>query len=252
MGIKGDKVGKYICGADILVEDCNVAISQPTIRDILMWGEDQFFHVISLLRSMQSMLDSIQQQDPSTQILSEFQLLLVLYHQDIHIKILLDDFFQLVFPRYRVIVTENSIDFKNLETEKIMGRITPFNFENLQNIIKELFLPQTSQEEEYNPGSNRAAEIAEKLKAGRDKINQQKHAGEEDASLFGTYLSILSVGLSMDMHILMNYTPFQLYDNFMRYTAKMASDEYFSLATVPFADTSKLEAPESWVSNLYK
>ena len=58
----------------------------------------------------------------------------------------------------------------------------------------------------------------------------------------------------MDINVFYNYTPFQLYDAFNRFLAKMARDKYESMLMIPFADTSKIQAnePPSWLENLYK
>ena len=56
------------------------------------------------------------------------------------------------------------------------------------------------------------------------------------------------------MNIFYNYTPFQLYDSFSRFMAKIQRDKYDSLLLVPFADTSKIREnePPNWLENLYK
>ena len=70
--------------------------------------------------------------------------------------------------------------------------------------------------------------------------------------MFGLYTSILSVGLGMDINILYNYTPFQLYDAFKRFTVKIQYDTYRELITIPFADTSSITPADNWIDNIYK
>lgn len=251
MAIKGDMVGKYITGCDILIPDCNIAVKQPTVKTILQIGEGDFFSAVNFIAQTKNMLMSIQAEEPNMPLLSELQLFLMIYHREPHTRIQLDQFFELVFPQYGVKVTENCIEFRALENDRvrIKGRITPFNYEPFQTVLKELFLPYNNSKDDYNPVNAKAAEIAEKLKKGKQKIAEQRN--EVDNSLFGSYISILSIGLAMDINTLMECTPFQLYDMFMRYNRKTAEDRYFKLCTIPFADSSKLEAPDSWVSNLY-
>lgn len=252
MAIKGDMVGRYLTGSDILIQDCNIIITQPTVKTILQFGEDDFFEAVNFFAQIDKMLQSILQDDPNAKILSTFQLLLLIYQEEPRMRTQLENFFYLVFPAYRVKLTENSIDFLQQENgnEIIKGRVNPFNFDILKDVIQNLFLPYTISKEEYNPNSKRASEIAEKLRKGKEKIAAQKN--EENISLFASYISILSVGMNMDMRILLEYTPFQLYDTFMRYNHKSAQDHYFSITTIPFADTSNIDAPDEWTENLYK
>ena len=252
MAIKGDLVGRYLSGSDILIQDCNITIAQPTVKTILQFGEDNFFSAVNFIAQIDTMLQSVLEDDPKAQILSELQLLLFIYQQEPKMREQLDDFFYLVFPAYQVKLTDSSIDFFQEENEKVIikGRVTPFNFDYLKTTIEYLFLPYTISKEEYKPKDKRASEIAEKLKKGREKVAAQKN--EDNISLFASYLSILSVGMNMDIRILLEYTPFQLYDTFMRYDHKAAQDRYFAIATIPFSDTSGTEAPDEWTGNLYK
>ena len=70
--------------------------------------------------------------------------------------------------------------------------------------------------------------------------------------MFGRYTSILAIGMQMDINIFYNYTPFQLYDAFNRYFAKVSSDFYSKVATTPLMDTSKMEEPKEWFRTLYQ
>ena len=55
----------------------------------------------------------------------------------------------------------------------------------------------------------------------------------------------------MDINILYEYTPFQLFDVFKRYMLKVAYDLHMKIVTTPFMDTSKMEDPKNWLDNLY-
>ena len=48
----------------------------------------------------------------------------------------------------------------------------------------------------------------------------------------------------MVINVFYNYTPFQLYDAFNRYFAKVQSDFYTKVSTTPLMDVSKMETPE--------
>lgn len=249
MAIQGELVGRYITGADVFVQPCNVIVHQPTVKEILQVGEDGFLLALQLLIKTQDFFEDMRQGNSELSSLSDFQLLLVMYSNDMKLKMDLNLFFELVFPLYDVVLTETSIDFQEKESGSIKGRINPFNFINLQTTLEELFIPYSQKKEEYNPGNAAAEAIAKKIKEGKEKRAQQQNRPPQ--SLFGSFVSILAVGLSIDINILLSYTPFQLFDAFMRYERKLAEDQYFSIATTPFADTSTLDQPDSWVDNLY-
>lgn len=249
MALQGD-LGAYLSGGPVFIKDCNIAITPPKVKNILLFGEDNFLMANQLLCKTKIFLKDVREGNFELAKYNDFQLLLVILNEEAKSKRLVIDFFELVFPDYQINITDNSIDC--LKEKQIVGRITPFNFEQLQVILDELFNPYRSKKEEYNPANDKAAEIAAKLKKGKEKIAALKNKGKaEETSMFATYLSVLSVGLNIDINVLLNYTPFQLYDVFNRYFAKVQSDIYQSISLQPFADTSKIEAPEEWYRNLY-
>lgn len=133
----------------------------------------------------------------------------------------------------------------------MVGMINAFNFESFQKIVKDLFEPDNNNNEpEYNPANDMAAKIAEKIRRGRERKAQLGKEGPQ--SLFGRYASVLSIGMQMDINIFFNYTPFQLYDAFTRYFAKVSSDLYTKVSTTPLMDVSNMEPPEEWMRNLYQ
>lgn len=255
MALQGD-LAQMLCGLPIKIDSCKIAITQPTIQDICGYGEDNFFMAIKLLTETEEITKPVKQGNSQLGMLSDFQLLMVILNQDNALRESIQQFFNLIFPNYRCDFDNGSINFFIEEETKIVGQINPMNFSDLQRVLKELFLPSDlkDQENNYNPANKLAEEIAEKLKKGnaiRNQLKAEKGDGEEK-SLLGTYLSILSIGLSMDIRILVQYTPFQLYDAFKRYTAKIADDFYQKITTTPLMDASKMKQPDSWMGAIYK
>ena len=249
MAIQGELVGRYISGADVLVESCGIVIHQPTVREVLQTGEDDFLLSIHFLTKTEELFEEMREGNSELASLSDFQILLVMYTNDIMLQTKLNLFFELVFPMYDVVLTETSIDFKDKEDSIIKGRVNPFNFIDLQNTLEDLFIPYSQKKEDYNPANDAAAEIARKIKAGQAKRAKQQNKTSQ--SLLGSFCSVLSVGLQLDINILFSYTLFQLFDIYMRFEKKQVEDQYIKMATVPFADTSNLEQPDPWVENLY-
>lgn len=257
MAIKGDlkKVGLWLSGQDIIVPEANIYITQPKIKDIVLFGEDEFLIALNLIVQIKKFIDPVKQGNSQLEIYSDFQLFMIILQEDQNTKKLIDDLFELIFSNYSVSISDTSIDFITEidEQQAIIGRITPFNFEALQNILSDLFLPQGDDKDiEYNPADDAAKAIAEKLMKGREKRKAAQVDQEGEYSLFSRYISTLSIGLSMDMNILYNYTPFQLYDAFKRYFIKQAYDLDMRVRTMPLMDTSKMDDPEDWTKNMYK
>lgn len=256
MAIKGDlkQVGLYLSGMPVPVPECNIIITQPKVRDVVMFGEDEFLVITNILAHPENLTQEVKEGNSQLEIISDFQLLMMIFNNEPLIKDSIDKLFELIFPDYEVKFEDSSILFILVDEEgnkRPCGRITPFNFEHFSNLINDLFEPQNDQEKEYNPANKKAAEIAEKIKKGREKAARQK-GGDIAQSLFGRYTSILAIGMQMDIHVFYDYTPFQLYDAFNRYFAKVSSDFYSKVATTPLMDTSKMEEPEEWFRTLYK
>jgi hypothetical protein len=101
--------------------------------------------------------------------------------------------------------------------------------------------------ENYNPQSKKAKEIAEKLMRGRQRIAAEK--GEGEASIFSQYLSVLTVGIaSMSLQDVMNLTMYQLYDLIERYSLYINWDiDIRSRMAGAKAD----KEPDNWMKNIH-
>lgn len=255
MSIRGDKrkIGLILSGQSIFIPEINIYVTQPKVKDIVLFGEDDFFTTVQLLVDMEKFTSMVKEGNSDLNIISDFQLLLVMIEEDPTVKAMVQNLFTLIFPDYEVKITENSIDFSLQENNQIIGRIHPFNFESFQNTLNDIFVPQNDNEREpdYNPANDMAAKIAEKIKKGRDKVHAQKAAIEGVHSIFADYCSTLSIGMHVDINVFFNYTSFQLYDAYRRFFEKEQSDFYMRVSSMPMMDTSKMEAPSPWQRNLY-
>ena len=252
MALKGE-VGLYLSGQPVPVKECNLVIVQPKIKDIVaLMGEDDFLTATQIIAHVDVLVDSLRKGNLELNFLSDFQMLLVILREDIRTKKAIKSLFDLILPNYTVKFEETGIEF--FLDESLVSILNPHNFEAFQRVITELFEPQIDGEEEFNPVDDKAREIAEKLKKGREKRNQLKAANSKEkpvTSMYSVQTSVLSIGLGVSINMFYDYTPFQLNDAFIRYTSKMASDFYRRVSTMPFMDTSKMEAPEEWTRGLY-
>lgn len=256
MEFKGDKtkVGLYLSGQEIEIPGANIFITQPTIKQIVTFGEDNFLVTISLLVKTENLINQLKMGNSELEMYSDFQLLMIVLREDSSVRQMVWDLFELIFPLYHVEITDFGLNFfihDNEDNKEIfIGQIHPYNFDEFKTLLSDLFVmhgDKDLEEREFNPVNDAAAAIAKKLQKGREKRAEAR--GKQ--SLFGIYCSTLSIGMNMDVNIFFNYTPFQLYDAYNRYFAKWQHDFYMRVSTMPFMDVSKMERPQEWSKNLY-
>jgi hypothetical protein len=150
-------------------------------------------------------------------------------------------FFELIFPRYKVDIRDGDICF--YEDDRRVGMVNLYNYKIFCDTIGILF--SLSSKTKYNPANKKARQLVEKFKKREEILAKEKGQDKKSPSLFGSYISVLSVGMNLDINTLFNYTPFQLFDVFNRYWKKVNSDFYQRVSTMPMMDTSKMEEPEN-------
>ena len=200
-----------ITGVDIPIPECRLTVHQPSIKDISVMGEREFF------RGVQTICISKPMDRNDLANISNFQ---------IFMKIVMDkaekdrkqnvlDTLFILFPKYKVTILPRSLLF-NIDNENII--IDENNFSSLQEVLRQISCLNGSKGDQFNPGNAAAAEIARKLERGRQRVAAQKQGAGNNASVFSQYLSILSVGLHMSLQDLSNLTVYQFYDLIDRYT----------------------------------
>ena len=209
-----DKRFALMCGTDIPVPECQIFIHQPTIKEIALVGESDFFSGIQCLCLNKSMFVK-DERDLAN--ITNFQIFMTIMSEKeaADKKFSVQQVCTLLFPKYKVSFTPRSI--------MILGGGQPVmidvnNFEFLQAAITDICCLKTGpmDQQAFNPSDAKAREIAEKLMRGRSRVAAQK--GETNVSIFSQYLSIITVGLnSMSLQNAMDLTMFQLYDLVERY-----------------------------------
>lgn len=210
-----DYRASLICGIDIPINECKLIAHQPKINEIALVGETNFFigvQTLCLHKTMfiedKSLLESI----------NNFQIFMtIMSNADAKDKKTnVNEVLKLTFPQYNIIFTPNSILFI-LNGDNII--IDENNFEIFQEYLRMIFcmIDGPMDQQTFNPGNDKAREIAKKLMRGRERVAAQK--GTANISVFSQYISILTVGLnSMTMQDLINLTVYQLYDLMERYS----------------------------------
>lgn len=152
---------------------------------------------------------------------------------------------QILFPNYKISFTPNSILFVK-DKETIM--VDENNFDDLQEVIRLIFCLKTDpmDQQSFNPADDKAREIAQKIMRGRERVAAQK--GGSNNSIFGQYISVLSIGLQMPLKDLVILTMFQLYDLVERYYLYLNWDIDVKSKLAGAKSEKKVE---NWMKNLH-
>lgn len=200
-------------GIDIPVPELQLAIHQPTIKEISMIGEQDFFvgaQTLCLSKALYIQDETLLSQTTNFQIF----MTMMQNKESIKTKGCVLKVLELVLPNVQVLFTPRAV-MLNFKEHNV--NIDESNFEYLQSIFRAIFCLKDSGQEAFNPANEEARKIAEKLMRGRQRVAAQR-AKEGGDSIFTQYLSILTIGLeSMGLQDLMNLTIFQLYDLVERY-----------------------------------
>lgn len=205
---------QLMTGVDIPIPECCLTLHQPTIKEISYIGEKTFFTGAQCLCLNKTMYT----QSEELKDISNFAILISLLNEkqaqeqkNCTIQVL-----QLLFPAYKIFLTPRAFMF-NLESETFM--LDESNFDSFQQVCRQVFCLNKTDQNTFNPANAKAKQIADKLMEGRKKVAALKAEQQGDTSALAQYLSILTVGLSsMSLNDLMNLTMFQLYNLIERYS----------------------------------
>ena len=208
-------------GVDIPISDLQMTMHQPTIKEISMLGEQNFFTGIQLLCLQKTMYVEDEALLLNT---TNFQIFMAMMQEkqlsdkkEIVIEVL-----SLLFPSKKIVFTPRSLMFNE---EEISCIIDEGNFDILQKLLEDVFCLKNTDQQTFNPANAKAKAIADKLMKGRKRVAAAKAAEQGDGIMLGQYLSILTIGVgSMSLKDCLDLTMYQLYDLVERYTLYMNWD----------------------------
>lgn len=234
-----------MCGTEIPVPECELAIHQPRIKEIALIGEQDFFTGIQCLCLNKSM---ISKDESLLENASNFQIFMTLMTEKeaADKKLTVQQVCTLLFPDRKVLFTPRSIVLSGGNMPSVT--IDEHNFEFLQSAIGEMCCMRSGSisQNSFNPVDARAKAIAEKLMRGRQRVAAQK--GETQSSIFSQYLSTLAVGLHISLQQLMDLTMYQLYDLVERYSLYINWDLDIRSRLSGGSPDSK---PDNWMKNIH-
>lgn len=233
-------------GVEIPVPELQTVIHQPSIKEISMIGEQDFFMGVQLLCINKKLYIQDESLLANT---NNFQIFMAMMNekQVADKKAAVLQVLTLLFPQFKVFFTPRSM---MLSQGEVNITIDEGNFEILQQLLSDQFCLKGSGQEAFNPESERAKEIARKLMRARQRVAEQKSHGEGGGgSMFSQYLSILTIGTgSMSLKDMTELTMYQLYDLVERYTLYLNWD----LDIKSRLAGGKPDKPaENWMKNIH-
>lgn len=234
-----------LSGNDIPFPQARLSIHQPTIREIAYVGEENFYTGCEFLRFSK---DNLNDEDKiHLENYSNFDVLMsIIKEQNPTVqknRICVILVLSLLFPDYEIKINNNCFQLKKQEE---IYEINNKNFEIFLDILNEMFCLKSKNDNTYNPSGNVAKKIAEKLKKRHQKLAEKE--GPKKVAIISRYVSILAVGQQKDINSFMQYTVYQLFDEFKRYELKLNWDIYLQ---AKMAGAKDLKEVDDWMKDIH-
>ena len=135
---------------------------------------------------------------------------------------------------------------KQTQQGKEQSYINNDNYEQFKSIIRQMFCLNTLGGQDYNPANKKAQLLANKFRERRKKLSQQRGDDNKSIDILSRYISILVLGNHHSYTELMEYTVFQLFDQFQRFQKKYSYDVWFK---AKLAGAQNLQDVDNWMSD---
>lgn len=233
-------------GIDIPFSAARVTIHNPTIEELGFIGEENFHagvHFLCFDRNRLSAEDNL-----NLAKMSDFEVFMNMINnpQLVKYKVNVLMVLALLFPQHKIKIDKEQII---LQLEDISS-INNLNYEEFKSILQQIFCLNADADgknSSYNPEDGLARRIAEKIQKG--KARREKVKGEkEHGSIYGQYISILSVGLQKSKKELTKYTVYQLRDEMIRFQLKEAFDMNIKAR---LAGAKDVEEVDNWMKDIH-
>ena len=241
-----------LTGADIPFEEGKLLIHQPTLKEIAVIGEDDFFIGCGLLTISKNILNSQDKIDLDK--INDFNIFMSIINGTIGIDKNLQKNINCAFNVLYLLFPTLNI---KAEKDKLIigeGYIDKTNFSEFKNILKIIFnlsFKDSEVQKDYKPATNKAQQIADKLKKRHQDLVTRSGvtADGKEVRIFGRYMSIISVYNGISFKDLEQYTVFQLYDIFKRVQLKIAYD---MAMRAKLAGAKDVKNPDDWMKDIYE
>ena len=237
-----------ICGNPVPLPEIQLIAYSPTIKEICMMGETDYFTAMHLLCLEK---ENLVQDKTLLSNLNNFQVFMKVLGEPnfAEKKQNVIELLHMIFKDSgSIIFTPRSIIFKPDAETTVM--IDENNFDLLQSYLKRVLCAHSlfqGNNVVYNPGSKKAKEIADKIMRGRKKA-AEINAGGKQQRIFMKYLSILCVGFHYTFDEASSLNIFQLFDLIERFGLKTAWEIDLKIRVAGGKPNSE---PEDWMKDLH-
>lgn len=242
-----------LSGVDIPLKEAALVIHQPRIKEIALIGENNFFTGYELLKFSKDSLTSEDKARLGNQ--TDFDIIMSIindkqtpeFQKNTVCTLML---LTILFPEYEIQLNKKDITFIKRQDEQEVFKtcLNNANYESFKQILEQIVPLGKSSNESYNPSGDLARKIADKLKQGNQKRAEMQKANQK-TSIFSRYISILTVGEQKDMNSFMDYTPYQLFDEYERYILKTNYDTVFKLR---IAGAKDVKDADDWMKDIHE
>ena len=218
-----------IAGIPIAIPSLGVSVHQPVLKEIAYLGEQDFYEAAQYLtvkgKDIAQRLENLTEEDKNAiSQLSNFEVFLKLVEASDLSRAKVEMLFALLFPEYTVSIEDRFIMLLNPAVGRTV-MINEENFEELQFVISTILCLQSSNnKDDFNPVGDKAREIAEKLRRGREKVARLKgQDSNQESDFLSKYISGLGIGTnSLNIRDVLELTLYQLFDQLERYSLFMS------------------------------
>ena len=234
-------------GVEIPIPNLQLIVHAPTITEIALMGETDFFLAMQYLCIDKTMFS---QDETGLFNQSNFQILMKALEQPENKskKIAIQTLLSILFPKYQVILMPRSI---NIMFDDQITMIDDNNFDEFQDVIKQVLCANNllqGNKVVYKPKGKKAERIAKKIMEARQKIAKQKANQAKGSSALLRYLSVLRIGARIPLPESSQYNLFQLFDLITRFESNLSWDADFKIR---LAGGKPDRQVESWMRDLY-
>lgn len=231
-------------GIEIPIEECQLVLHQPTIKEISYMGELRFFMGLQLLTIDAKILSSVSN---DLQSIQPFTVFLQVLREDQEKKQIVQDLLSLLFQPHKTIIMPRSVNFLS-QTNELIATLDENNFSYFQSYIQTIFCLKSQNGIEYNPGNEAAKKIADKLYRARQRVAAQRDVS--DKKTLSAYISSLAIAVpSMSLTDVIQLTLYQLYDLLERYNLYIGWDINIKCRLAGATDTGSDN--ENWMKNIH-
>ena len=234
-----------LSGNDIPFVGAQLTIHQPTIKEIAYIGEETFFSACELFNFSKNILpeeDKVLLEDKTN-----FDILIAILREQNAVmqknRNCIELVLALLFPGYENQIVDDGIILRKEDQEH---KIDNNNYEEFKLIVNAMFARDKKESMTFNPSGKLASKIADKLKKRHQKLTKDQPIQKID--ILSRYISILTVGQKKDMNVFLNYTIYQLFDEFKRFELKSGYDIYVK---AKMAGAKDLKEVEDWMQDIH-